>query len=319
MKKTFFAFLFLLSVLFFSCPDLVHADETEEMKYLAYIDEMYPMELPSLSVFFNGQPIFSDSLLGVEYGNILGFEFCDLNTLKFSSEFSVQNYDVADVGFNLSDMFLRVEFDFLLISSEGVKSSYSDFLDVRLSDIYKITSKYLTYEVSYGDLLGLCPFNESDIVVVNSISFTVFSGIFDRCGTSYLYQFYYDNNNYADCSISRIEQYEYTSTDGKHYLGSLSDFGAVRELNNYHCSIATIHPDDAAKVNTKNVFDYIKNFILSIKDIIAFVVSFCITILNWLPEIVVSAIPFLPDPIVYAFVYIMYFGLVVGVYKLFRG
>lgn len=320
MKKKFLVFALLLSIGFAfgsSCPVLAEECKTEDLKYMEYIDNNFVISKPAFQIAFTGTPVTNKYFLNMPIGDVISYEYCFISDFIFSTNLDVKNIGKFDVGFNLSEMFLRIDVDFLIRDVNGNFSTENIYFDVPVSDFYKAGDKTFKYSLSYDSILNLV--DSYYYVGVDTVSYTIYSDSLNRCGSTYQYKITYTDNNYASCFLEGVEQFFYNSSVGTVFLSNTCDSGYVKELKTYHCSITTISPDDVVISGTVATLDFLEEFIVGLPEMLKFVLNFCVSVLNMLPDFILVCLPFIPNYIVYAFVYVMYFGIVVGVWKLLRG
>lgn len=312
MRKKIIVFVLLFVFAFGlvgSSPAL--AAETEDMKYMEYIDSKYSITYPQVQFLFNPNVAREYKFMWFEFGNIIEISSYDIFEILYGCYLQVNNRDVADVGFLLTDMCLRVDVTYKIISDDYIENSFSTYQDFVLSEIYSSGNDFLGLTFDYDDVISWCE-NSEGFVCIECIDFTIYSRVLNRRGSTYSYSLNYKNNDYDSLIIDGIDSYV-TRDGGMISLGNNID---LYFDDNYSQGFITSLDANTSHYDENKTFD---EFISSFLSALPGVFTFCIELMNLLPDFIGACIPFLPLYLIRAFMYVLYFAIGVGVYKLLRG
>ena len=316
MKNKLFIFSLLVFAVFgIVSPSAAYAKETDEMKYMEYIDDKYSLSNVHISYRFEADAKRQYEFLGFGFGNILSFSNVKPYKINFYADFNVKYLDVADVGVNPSDMIFRVDIDYLVFDENMNVSNVSYAYDLALLDVFQIGVVDAMYLFDYVDLISFCDCPDGSLAVIDSISFTIYSGVLNRCGTTYIYKLKYEDDLYTNLNVVSIEQYKNNSEDGLFFLSDLVDVWNPGG-SNYCCT--SVSPDNEEWVKVTGVTNSISDIVLGFPGMLVSFFSFIINFLNLLPDLLLVCVPFLPDVLAYGFCYMIYFLVALGIFKLFK-
>lgn len=315
MKKLFAILLFALTFVCMASEN-VYAG-TDEYTYTEYVDEVAGMEKPYWSFDYYPELKYEHKFLIFNWGEAETVSW-DIDTVSYY--FTMNNEHVGEylIGYNPSDM--EIIFEYVYSSVNENMDKYTSESTFRYSLAEKeFNNGYVEYEIPYEEVLaGSEYYNQGYNTLIKSVKVSIVSKVLSKVGTSMYYEFSYDDN-YKKQIYTGIKFYKINDTDKlliSETAGSyksdddgLGD-GNGGEIEKHHYVV--IYPDSIQE-DMFNLNDVLTLILVEFPRAIWKVIVFLYEFIAMLPEMIHMAVPFLPEPLIAAFMFVVTFGVIWGI------
>ena len=320
MKKIVFVLLFSFALLVSSTRSVYALDIDYE--YSTYVDEVAGIDRPYWS--FDYYPIlsYSNKFLWFEWGKA---ETVGWNIDTVSFYFNMVNMHKGEflVGYNPSDMDITFEFAYSSIDENLQKYNFSSSITYSLADI-DFDNDYVEFVIPYQEVLSQCKYYEQGYeTILKSVAVSISSRVLKKHGTVIQYDFYFDEN-YAKQIYTGIDYYKLTDADqllvtttAGSFKGDDDGLGDGNGGNVEKHYFVVIYPDSVQK-DAFDINDIFTSLLVEFPRAIWNVLEFLFDFILLLPSYIHMVVPFLPEYIIAAIMFVIVFGIVWGIIVFLR-
>lgn len=253
-----------------------------------------------------------------KFGKEEEYRSWDIHEMYYSFDLHNEYEGSASVGWNTTD--LKVTFDYVYTSSDsaGRKLTSTSSFVYDLKD-YTKGDNIFDFVFDYSDILsGSEHYMKGLPTVVASVSVTVFSPIFNLCGTSVVYSFDYEDGNVVNSICTGISHSTYNPVSGLVFRSDTVDFFRNSDTDRIYV-MYTVLPGSTVE-NMLTVLSVVREFLVSFpKMLLDFLTNMLQFLLVDIPVYFAMLFPFFPNYIVDGFVYFLYFVFLLSLYRLVKG
>lgn len=323
MKKIF-CFVLLLSALLSPVSLVAYAEDTEELvEFSSFVDEVAGMVDPRFAFEYVPQLEYENKFLFFEWGDSKEVAW-DIQNVSYYFTLNNEHKSEAIVGYNSTD--LEIVFEYYYTSVDDELNEYMSKAAFRypMSEI-ALVGDYFELTVPYKDVLAGSEYYELGYdTVLNQTTIYIRSKILNKCGTVAHYEFYV-NDNISTQIYTGIDYYEFDLKDIK----LISDVARSFKGDNYGLSdgnggvvethyFVNVLPDSLQE-QAFEISDFFTIILLDVPVAVWNVLKFLVSFILTLPSLITMFLPFLPEFVVSAILYVIVFGLVVfGFVKLWN-
>ncbi len=314
MKKIFICLL-LTMVLLLPAETIVYAAD-EDLIYSEYVDEVAGIDTPYWSFDYYPELSFEHKFLFFEWGEAETVAW-DIDTVSFYFTIINEHKGIFNVGYNPSDM--DITFEYVYSSVDETLNCYtsSASFTYSLMDL-DISTDYVEFNFPYEEVLAGCEYYEQGYdTVIKSVEIFISSRVLKTHGTCMHYEFYSDGN-YAKQIYTGIDYYVMTDEDMRLVSNRAEVFkgdddgtgdGNGGNIEKHHYVV--VYPDSYQE-DLFDLNDIITTIFIDFPNAIWNTIEFLFTFILMLPSLIHMVMPFIPEYLIAAIMFVIVFGVVWG-------
>ena len=305
MKKLFVCLLLAFTLLF---PAKSEVYAAEELNYSEMVDTFATMNNPQWTIHFNPEFEYKYEFWIFGFGRSDAYKKWNIGDMYYSFDLLNEYADRMTFEQNMDAFEIIFDFEFLSCDKNGEIQNSSALYTYPVSDYYADGSFSCT--LAYEDILSGSEYYNSDyMTVVSSVKVTLHQTVINRCGTSIVYNFTYENDNFDKQICNGISCYKYNSSGVMLFMGDGID--TYREDDTFEYYMYTLVPGSEVESYVQ-LLHLLSAFIVDLPRTVWNVIKFFFTFIIMLPSYIHMIVPFLPEYIIGAMMFVMVFGVVWG-------
>lgn len=312
MRKFFIGLLLAFAFLFPANITAYAADE--EIEYSEIVDTFATMDNPQWTIHFNPEFYYKYEFWVFGFGRSDEFKKWNIVEMYYSFDLLNEYADRMQFEQNIDAFDVIFDFEYLSYDKYGYLQNSSASFTYPVSDYYADGS--FSCALAYEDILSGSEYYVAEYpTVISSVKITLHQTVLNRCGTSIIYNFTYENDDFGKQICNGISCYKSNSLDMFLFFGDGVD--VYREDETFDYFMYTIVPGSGVKTYL-DLLHLLSALLIDLPTAAWNVIKFFFAFIAMLPGLIHTVVPFLPEYIIAGIMFVIVFSIIWGIISWIR-